>query len=185
MKRWYWIVIVVGVLSWALGDREAGTSRDNSQTPTTSSATRPSTIPTTNSSPQIRRSLFVTGDVVNVRSGPGVSYQRIGQLKRGASVREVETHTGWSRIEFKGRIGWMSAKYLSPENPVRHRHQVSKPVSPKRCHPSYEGKCVPFASDVDCAGGSGNGPAYVRGPVRVVGRDVYRLDRDHDGIGCE
>lgn len=44
---------------------------------------------------------------------------------------------------------------------------------------------MPIASDVDCAGGSGNGPAYVQGPVRVVGRDIYGLDRDNDGIGCE
>jgi hypothetical protein len=44
---------------------------------------------------------------------------------------------------------------------------------------------VPIASDVDCAGGSGNGPAYVRGPVQVVGVDIYDLDRDHDGIACE
>jgi hypothetical protein len=27
------------------------------------------------------------------------------------------------------------------------------------CHASYEGACVPIASDVDCVGGSGNGPA--------------------------
>lgn len=53
------------------------------------------------------------------------------------------------------------------------------------CHPSYEGACVPFGvSDVDCAGGSGDGPNYV-GRVRVVGPDVYGLDRDNDGIGCE
>ncbi|WP_276716926.1 excalibur calcium-binding domain-containing protein [Pseudooceanicola nitratireducens] len=38
---------------------------------------------------------------------------------------------------------------------------------------------------MDCAGGSRNGPAYVRGPVRVVGRDIYKLDRDGDGIACE
>ncbi|WP_234450975.1 excalibur calcium-binding domain-containing protein [Paracoccus sp. MC1862] len=53
------------------------------------------------------------------------------------------------------------------------------------CHPSYEGACVPIASDADCAGGSGNGPAYVTGPVRVVGPDVYDLDRDGDGVACE
>lgn len=53
------------------------------------------------------------------------------------------------------------------------------------CHPGYEGACVPFASDVDCAGGSGNGPAYVRGPVRIVGDDPYDLDRDGDGVACE
>jgi len=55
----------------------------------------------------------------------------------------------------------------------------------EECHPSYEGACVPIASDVDCAGGSGNGPAYVRGPVYVVGPDVYGLDRDGDGVACE
>jgi len=58
-------------------------------------------------------------------------------------------------------------------------------VAAEDCHPNYEGACVPIASDVDCAGGSGNGPAYVKGPVRVVGPDVYGLDRDGDGIGCE
>ncbi len=35
------------------------------------------------------------------------------------------------------------------------------------------------------AGGSGNGPAYVSGPINVIGPDVYGLDSDHDGIGCE
>lgn len=52
------------------------------------------------------------------------------------------------------------------------------------CDPNYSG-CVPIASDVDCAGGSGNGPAYVRGPIRVIGTDIYGLDRDHDGTACE
>ncbi|GAB3876626.1 hypothetical protein GCM10029964_023950 [Kibdelosporangium lantanae] len=52
------------------------------------------------------------------------------------------------------------------------------------CDPNYSG-CVPIASDVDCAGGSGNGPAYVKGPIRVIGNDIYGLDNDHDGIACE
>jgi micrococcal nuclease len=52
------------------------------------------------------------------------------------------------------------------------------------CHPSYTGACVPIVSDVDCLGGSGNGPEYV-GRVNVVGPDVYDLDRDSDGVGCE
>lgn len=52
------------------------------------------------------------------------------------------------------------------------------------CHPSYSG-CVPMASDVDCAGGSGNGPAYASGPIQVIGPDVFDLDRDGDGVACE
>lgn len=53
------------------------------------------------------------------------------------------------------------------------------------CDPNYALACVPIASDVDCAGGSGDGPAYVQGPVEVIGRDIYRLDRDGDGMACE
>lgn len=53
------------------------------------------------------------------------------------------------------------------------------------CDPNYADVCVPIASDVDCAGGSGNGPAFVQGPLRVVGTDIYGLDRDGDGIACD
>jgi resuscitation-promoting factor RpfB len=53
------------------------------------------------------------------------------------------------------------------------------------CDPNYGTQCVPISSDVDCAGGSGNGPDYVAGPVTVVGADIYDLDRDGNGIGCE
>jgi hypothetical protein len=53
------------------------------------------------------------------------------------------------------------------------------------CDPNYTGACVPISSDVDCAGGSGNGPAYVQGPVQIVGSDIYDLDRDGDGIACD
>lgn len=58
------------------------------------------------------------------------------------------------------------------------------PTPSPRCDPNYSG-CVPIDSDVDCAGGSGNGPSYARGPVQVIGRDIYGLDGDNDGIGCE
>jgi hypothetical protein len=51
------------------------------------------------------------------------------------------------------------------------------------CHPSYSG-CVPMASDVDCAGGSGDGPEYT-GMVTVIGTDEYDLDSDNDGVACE
>lgn len=55
------------------------------------------------------------------------------------------------------------------------------------CHPSYTGACLPpNASDVDCAGGSGNGPVYATEKnFGVVGPDVFDLDRDGDGVACE
>lgn len=67
---------------------------------------------------------------------------------------------------------------------VGSRQPAPPPPSGNGCDPNYSG-CVPIASDVDCAGGSGNGPAYVRGPVQVIGTDIYDLDRDGDGTACE
>lgn len=57
--------------------------------------------------------------------------------------------------------------------------------APGGCDSNYSGPCVPIASDVDCEGGSGDGPEYVRGPVTVTGSDIYDLDRDGDGIACD
>lgn len=57
-------------------------------------------------------------------------------------------------------------------------------AAPGGCDPNYADACVPIASDVDCAGGKGNGPAYFDGVARVVGRDIYKLDGDGDGWAC-
>lgn len=45
--------------------------------------------------------------------------------------------------------------------------------------------CIPPGGDVDCAGGSGNGPRYRPGPIYVTGSDPYDLDSDGDGVACE
>ena len=61
-------------------------------------------------------------------------------------------------------------------------------VSRVQCTPGYS-PCIPLkASDVDCNGGSGNGPRYTRRGVAYTvrrGMDRYGLDADRDGKGCE
>lgn len=52
------------------------------------------------------------------------------------------------------------------------------------CTPGYS-PCIRPGPDVDCAGGGGDGPRYVQGPVRVTGSDPYDLDSDDNGIGCQ
>lgn len=59
------------------------------------------------------------------------------------------------------------------------------PAAASTCDSNYADACVPIAGDVDCAWGSGNGPAYFNGVARVVGADIYGLDRDGDGWACE
>jgi endonuclease YncB( thermonuclease family) len=58
-----------------------------------------------------------------------------------------------------------------------------EPSPPQDCQ-GYD-PCLPPGADVDCAGGSGNGPRYVTGPVYVSGDDPYGLDGDGDGVACE
>ena len=51
---------------------------------------------------------------LNVRSGPGTSYSRIGGLSRGYRVVVLGTNNGWSRILYGGtKTGYVSAQYLS------------------------------------------------------------------------
>ena len=57
---------------------------------------------------------------------------------------------------------------------------------PGNCDPSSPDLCLdPTAEDYDCQGGSGNGPRYVDGPIRVRPPDQFGLDSDGDGLGCE
>jgi hypothetical protein len=53
------------------------------------------------------------------------------------------------------------------------------------CDPSYPDACLDRAGDYDCEGGTGNGPNYVDGPLRVRAPDPFDLDKDGDGWGCE
>jgi hypothetical protein len=76
-------------------------------------------------------------------------------------------------------------KRTSVPTTTRPKPKKTRKPPARQCDPNYAGGCVPIASDVDCAGGSGNGPAYFDGPADVVGDDVYGLDSDHDGIACE
>jgi resuscitation-promoting factor RpfB len=78
----------------------------------------------------------------------------------------------------------LEAVTTKPVNEVKVIGTYVEPEPDPNCDSNYSG-CVPIASDVDCAGGSGNGPAYVAGPVQVIGYDIYDLDRDGDGWGCE
>jgi hypothetical protein len=63
---------------------------------------------------------------------------------------------------------------------------TTQPPGPDGCDPSYPDVCLdPAVGDYDCAGGTGNGPGYVEGPIRVRPPDPFDLDGNGDGVGCE
>lgn len=57
---------------------------------------------------------------------------------------------------------------------------TAKPKAAPKCHPSYD-PCLPIVADLNCPAVREMGKA----PVHVIGPDDYRLDANHDGLGCE
>ena len=54
---------------------------------------------------------------LNVRSGPSADYDKLGSLKTGQQVKVTgkTEQTGWYRIEYNGKTGYVSGKYLQDE----------------------------------------------------------------------
>ncbi|WP_217586813.1 N-acetylmuramoyl-L-alanine amidase [Lentibacillus saliphilus] len=55
-------------------------------------------------------------DNLNVRSGPGTHYDKIGQVHSNEVVPVEATEDGWVKIRFNQQTGWVSADYVSIEN---------------------------------------------------------------------
>ncbi len=102
---------------------------------------------------------------------------------RTAGVNGIKTITYEVTYTDGEQTSRRTVKSVVTRKPVTKVIAVGTKTS-SNCDPNYSG-CVPVASDVDCAGGSGNGPAYVDGPITVIGTDIYDLDRDGDGIACD
>lgn len=62
--------------------------------------------------------VYATGDV-NIRTGPGTDYEKVGVLAVGESAhRTGVTDTDWSRIEWEGDTCYVSSNYVSTEEPA-------------------------------------------------------------------
>ncbi|MFI5696775.1 G5 domain-containing protein [Kribbella sp. NPDC051586] len=117
-----------------------------------------------------------------------------GSLPKGEKTVRTSGVNGTRRLTYRVTFvnGVQTAKHLLRQEVAKQPRtqitavgtKVDEPEQSSACDPNYSG-CVPIASDVDCSGGSGNGPEYVEGPIQVIGTDKYRLDADHDGIACE
>ncbi|MDL2257740.1 SH3 domain-containing protein [Eubacteriales bacterium OttesenSCG-928-K08] len=49
---------------------------------------------------------------VNIRKGPGTNYSKLGQLKKGDTVSVVGEVSGWTIIDWKDGVAYVSSKYL-------------------------------------------------------------------------
>lgn len=60
---------------------------------------------------------YVTADALNVRSGAGTDYPRLGLLYTGNSVTILgDAVDGWYKISYQDGVGYVSAQYISTTN---------------------------------------------------------------------
>ena len=71
---------------------------------------------------------FATGNV-NLRSGPGTQFHKIVVIPAGAPV-EVYGCSSWCNVNYRGYVGWASAKYISPGGYYRPPYPQYRPPPP-------------------------------------------------------
>ena len=88
------------------------------------STTSPANDPTPSASPTATpntsngKTMYVTGDSVNVRSMPFSRGSKLTSLKKGAQVTAYENKNGWYYIQYQsGKYGYISASYLTADAP--------------------------------------------------------------------
>lgn len=55
----------------------------------------------------------VTADVLNVRSGPGTNYAKVGRLVQGNKLNVIQRmNNGWYKISFNGKTAYVSGDYV-------------------------------------------------------------------------
>jgi resuscitation-promoting factor RpfB len=196
------LAFVVGVLAACGAADSSVTLRQSSAEQT---ATAGVTLAPTGEPVQAAQTAPAATVTASATTAPAVTYQVVTRTKTLAfatkKVKDSSLAEGVTKVSTRGVAGLERFTYrvtlragVVVQRVLVGRVVVKKPrtqvvaVGTKQesnCDPNYSGACVPIASDVDCAGGSGNGPAYVTGPVTVIGTDIYGLDSDGDGIGCE
>lgn len=142
-------------------------------------------------------------------TGPTVSRHWTTQSRkipfRTSVVGDPSLPRGTKQVRTRGQPGLLSLRYqvttvdgrrtdlrlvsrTITRRPVTQVLVVGTREKPRRdCDPNYDG-CVPVARDVDCRDGEGedgDGPAWVGRSVRVLRQDIYGLDGDRNGYGCD
>ncbi len=84
----------------------------------------------------------VSVKTLNVRSGPGINYTKMGEVIRGQDIKVIEQRNEWLAIEPpENSYLWISTDYLEPivvkkVEPVKKEVAKTKPPEPKKITPA-------------------------------------------------
>jgi PASTA domain len=198
-RKRFWVVagsigvplLVVGLLSQP--DQAATPTAATAATTalTTSAPPAPTTtapLPTTVQTAAVPRLVGMrTGQAKTVLARRGlhwtIKYKSTSRYAAGTVI--FQSSKAGAEVRPGARIVLVIAK--TPPLPPTTARVPPTTAAPRNCDPAYPDVCLHQGiGDYDCAGGSGNGPNYVEGPIRVLPPDPFDLDgNDNDGIGCE
>jgi beta-lactam-binding protein with PASTA domain len=128
-----------------------------------------------------------TGQAKTVLSRRGlhwsIKYKSTSRFASGTVISQ--SSNAGAEVRPGASIAFVIAK--APPPPPTTAPPPPTTAAPRNCDPVYPDVCLHRGiGDYDCASGSGNGPNYVEGPIRVLPPDPFGLDgNDNDGIGCE
>ncbi|PGM56772.1 C40 family peptidase [Bacillus sp. AFS053548] len=57
-----------------------------------------------------------TGNGVRIRSGAGTNYSILGSVNKNAKLDVISSSNGWYKINYKGRIGYISGTYVKKQS---------------------------------------------------------------------
>ena len=87
---------------------------ETSTTETTPEETKSEQIkPEKTEEKEINKIGYVSSDGLRVRKGPSTDTEEIHSLSKNSKVQIIEQEGKWYKIEIKGKIGYVSAKYIS------------------------------------------------------------------------
>lgn len=117
---------------------------------------------TTEAAPAPLDAILTVGGDMNVRSGPGEEYDRIGGATAGEefNITGVNEDGDWWQIGFDGEIGWIYAPFVTATNsenvPVVGDSMSETPTSEtETVAPETEGATVTVLGDMNVRGGPG------------------------------
>ena len=61
---------------------------------------------------------YYTTAGVNLRSGPGTSYDKVTTVSLGSEVQAAAKQDGWTFVSVDGKFGWINSDFLSTTRPA-------------------------------------------------------------------
>ena len=62
--------------------------------------------------------VYYTTGGVNLRSGPGTSYDKVTTVSLGSEVQAAAKQDGWTFVSVDGKFGWINSDFLSTTRPA-------------------------------------------------------------------